>query len=166
MFEFVFVLERVASDDDVDALFDAGCDDATPETRGGTSLLAFARVADHMSTAIVSALRDVESVGLRVASVESDDLVAVKEIAERTGRSAESVRLLAHGERGPGGFPAPMSAGGWTLYSWAQVARWFSESVGVTFEYDRIVAAADLLVRARAMLRGEAEAAELAKIVA
>lgn len=164
--EFVFVLDRLATDDEIDALFEAGCDDATPESRGGRTVLGFARAANRLSTALVTALRDVESTGLRVAAVESEDLVSVKEIAERVGRSAESVRLLAHGERGPGGFPPPMSTAGWTLYSWAQVARWFAEHYQLDTEYDRILAAADLLVRARAILRGDAEAAELVKIVA
>jgi hypothetical protein len=164
--EFVFVLDRLASDDEIDALFDASCDDAVLEFRSGTTVLNFSRAAEHLSSALVSALQDVESVGLRVAAVQSEDLVSVKEIGERTGRSSESVRLLAKGVRGPGGFPPPMSAGGWTLYSWAQVARWLADHYQLDNEYDRILAAADLLGRARAIMRGDAEAAELSKLVA
>lgn len=164
--EFEFILDRPASDEELDALFEAGCDDATPETRNGTTVLAFARAAEHLSVALVSALRNVESAGLQVTAVESEDLVSLKEIADRTGRGYESVRLLARGSRGPGGFPPPMSAAGWTLYSWATVARWFADNYGLDPEYDRILAAADLLVRARAILQGDAEAAELSKLVA
>ncbi|MGH3565855.1 MAG: hypothetical protein ACRDRH_07435 [Pseudonocardia sp.] len=126
----------------------------------------FANAAEHLSVALVSALRNIESAGLHVTAVESEDLVSLKEIADRTGRGYESVRLLARGGRGPGGFPPPMSAAGWTLYSWATVARWFADNYGLDPEYDRILAAADLLVRARAILQGDAEAAELSKLVA
>lgn len=164
--EFGFILDRLATDEELDALFEAGCDDATPETRSGTTVLAFARATEHLSVALVSALRNVESAGLQVTAVESEDLVSLKEIADRTGRGYESVRLLARGGRGPGGFPPPMSTAGWTLYSWATVARWFADNYGLDPEYDRILAAADLLVRARAILRGDAEAAELSKLVA
>lgn len=72
------------------------------------------------------------------------------------------MRLLAVGKRGPGGFPAPLQSEGWTLYSWSQVRDWFARhapgSVRDTeernLEFDRVIAAADHLVRARALMRG------------
>jgi len=77
----------------------------------------------------------------------------------------ESVRLLATGGRGPGGFPPPMSASGWALYSWAQVSEWFTRHYGRSDEvsgYDRVVADAEHLVRARAILgRSAGDLAEL-----
>jgi len=102
----------------VDALVD-WADDVTPEHEQGRTLLGFDREATSLAEALVSALRDVEAAGLVVGSVRSEDLVTLKEIASRTGRTYESVRLLAAGKRGPGGFPGPMSSAGWTLYSWA-----------------------------------------------
>lgn len=166
--EFVFIVDRDITDEEVDTLFGGDCDDAMPETGNGRTQLAFAREAEHLSAAIVSALNDVERIGLRVSGIESEDWISLKEIAERTGRSHESVRLLAKGARGPGGFPAPLSstAATWTFYSWAQVADWFARNYDQHFEYDRVLVAADLLIRARALLRGDPEAAELAKIVA
>lgn len=166
--EFVFIVDRDITDDEIDALFGGSCDDASPVTGNGRTELAFAREAEHLSAAIVSALHDVERIGLWVCGVESEDWISLKEIAERTERSHESVRLLAKGARGPGGFPAPLSpkSAGWTFYSWAQVADWFARHYDQHFEYDRVLVAADLLIRARALLRGDAEAAELAKIVA
>jgi len=104
--------------DEVDALVDRA-DDVTPEHEQGRTLLGFDREATSLTEALVSALRDVEAAGLVVGSVRSEDLVTLKEIASRTGRTYESVRLLAAGKRGPGGFPGPMSSAGWTLYSWA-----------------------------------------------
>jgi hypothetical protein len=51
------------------------------------------------------------------------DLVSVSDIAHRVGRTRESVRLLADGRRGRGGFPAPSgsSAGGPGSWPWSLV---------------------------------------------
>jgi hypothetical protein len=87
----------------------------------------FDREADSLSDAIVSAVADVESVpDLRVLRLEPDDLVTATEIAERLGRSRESVRLLIAGKRGPGSFPAPVShlRRRNRLWRWADVATW------------------------------------------
>jgi hypothetical protein len=166
--EFTFVLDHALDDDEIDALFDAGCDDATPEIEQARTLLHFDRDAPNLADALVSALDNVQASGLQVVAVESNDLVTVKDIAARTGRTYESVRLLAAGKRGPGGFPAPMAPGGWQFYSWAQVSQWFATNVGGVREastYDRIIAAADHLVRARAILAGDKSAALLAHLV-
>lgn len=175
--EFTLVLGRHPSDEEIDELFDAGCDDATPETTAadGLALLRFDRDADTLAGALLSALRQVETVGLPVAAVQSDDLVTLREIASRTGRTYESVRLLASGKRGPGGFPPPLAAEGWALYSWSAVGPWFArhypsvelDRQRLSTEYDRVIAAADHLVRARALLRDDQDlAAALAKLVA
>jgi len=145
----------------------------TPEREQGRTLLGFDREAASLAEALVSALRDVEAAGLVVDSVRSEDLVTLKEIAARTGRTYESTRLLAAGKRGPGGFPGPMSSAGWTLYSWAQVRPWFARHAPasaldrelLTVEHDRLIAAADHLVRARALIRGDDLADGLAALI-
>jgi len=142
------------SEDEVDGLFDRA-DDVTPEREQARTLLGFDRQATSLAEALVSALRDVESAWLIVGSVRSEDLVTLKEIGARTRGSDESVRLLAAEKRGPGGFPGPMSSAGWTLYSWAQGQPWFAlhdpaspvDQVLPTLEHDRLIAAADHLVR-------------------
>lgn len=171
--EFTFVVDHRLSDDELDRLFDS-IDDVTPEREHARTLLGFDRVAESLAAALVSALRDVEAEGLSVGSVRSEDLVTLKEIAARTGRTYESVRLLSLGRRGPGGFPGPMSSDGWTLYSWAQVRQWMARHYPsadldrelLTLEHDRLIAAADHLVRARALLGGADLAADLAALVA
>ena len=171
-YEFTFVVDHRLSEDEVDGLFDRA-DDVTPEREQARTLLGFDRQATSLAEALVSALHDVESAGLIVGSVRSEDLVTLKEIAARTRRSYESVRLLAAGKRGPGGFPGPMSSAGWTLYSWAQVRPWFAlhapaspvDQDQVTIEHDRLIAAADHLVRARALMRGDHLADGLAALV-
>lgn len=51
------------------------------------------------------------------------DLVSISDIAERAGRSRESVRLLVEGRRGPGQFPAPVGVvgDGIRVWPWALV---------------------------------------------
>ncbi|MGH3914434.1 MAG: hypothetical protein ACRDTC_13675, partial [Pseudonocardiaceae bacterium] len=116
--EFTLILDHPPSGEEMDALFEAGCDDSTPETVAGSGWLHFDRAAGSLLEALTSAIRDVESTGLTVCAVASDDLVSLKDIAARVGRSYESARLLASGKRGPGGFPPPVTAAdGWSLYS-------------------------------------------------
>lgn len=64
------------SDEAVDRLFEAGCDDGTPLSRDGEARIAFSRVADSLDSAIRSAIADIARGGQRVARVEleSDDL--------------------------------------------------------------------------------------------
>ena len=69
--------------------------------------------------------------GARVVHLEPDDLVTMAEIAHRTGRTRESVRLLVKGERGPGGFPPPATHFKTrnTMWEWQEVAAWFAETL-------------------------------------
>lgn len=172
--EFTLVIDRQISDEEVDALFDAGCDDAMPVIGSGRTLLHFVREGTSLALTLVSAVRDVEAAGLVVAGVDSDDTVSLTEIAARTGRTHESVRLLSQGKRGPAGFPAPLTRPDerLTLWSWTAVRPWFAAHYpaslgdGDRFEYDRLIAAADLLVRARALTRGDEQATGLSGLVA
>ena len=126
-YEFTLVLQGRLDDAAVDALFEAGCDDATLGEVDGVGYADFIREAPTFGEALRSAIEQVESVsGVRVARVEPDDLVTMSEIAQRLDRSRESVRLLVAGERGPGGFPAPVShlKARTRLWRWSEVAAW------------------------------------------
>ena len=125
--EFTLVFHGGPDDAIVDALFEAGCDDATLGEVDGVGYADFIREAPSFGEALRSAIEQVESVaGLMVSRVEPDDLVTLSEIAQRLGRSRESVRLLAAGERGPGDFPAPVShlKARTRLWRWSEVAGW------------------------------------------
>ena len=117
-----------------DRFFQAGCDDALLYFRDGVPYLDFDREAESPREAILSAIHDVENagVGARVIRVEPDELVTASEIAERTGRSRESIRLLAAGKRGAGGFPPPFLGmkRRTRLWRWSEVALWFAEREG------------------------------------
>lgn len=158
--EFTLVLDHTPTDKELDSLYEAGLDDSTPEFGPrATPVLHVHRDADSLASAIISAVGQTEAAGFAVVGVRTENLVTLKTIAARTTRTYEAVRRLANGDRGPGGFPTPMSGDGYALYSWTEVARWFAEHYGIpdtTTYYDRIVAAADHLVRARRLMGGEA----------
>jgi hypothetical protein len=112
------------TDAHIESLFGAGCDDAlvSGDERGGR--ITFDRDADDAVVAVVSAIEQVESCGLRVTGV-TEDLVTLDALAERTMRSPAAVGHWVTGARGPGGFPAPRVARDrGSLYSWAEVAAW------------------------------------------
>ena len=104
-----------------------GCEDATFGSVDGVRYGDFHREAVGLGDALFSAVKEVESVqGLTVLRVEPDDLVTASEIAERLGRTRESVRLLVAGERGGGDFPAPVShlRSRSRLWRWSDVTAW------------------------------------------
>ncbi len=69
---FTIILAGVSelTPDLADDLFEAGCDDATPWSRGGTVGVDFDRDAESLGDAVGSALKDVERAGLTVARVD------------------------------------------------------------------------------------------------
>lgn len=128
-YEFKLIVAGIPelTDAVADALYAAGYDDGTPVWRDGAFGVGFAREAATFSAAVASTVRDVEAAGLgaRVVRIESGDLVNASEIGRRIGRSREAVRKYALGERGPGGFPPPVSDGIWR---WSEVAAWAAAS--------------------------------------
>lgn len=155
-FEFALVLEREPDETEGEAI--AAQVPALVAIEGGAGVPTLAHVvvddADDFAGAVAQTVQQIEAAGALVVGLATDDLVSIKEIAERTGRTRESVRLLAIGDRGPGGFPAPVSAGQWALYPWTAVAEWFAAHYAdQNFELDRQAAVADHLLRARYMAR-------------
>ncbi len=132
-YEFTFVLDLAHGDlslDDADMLYEAGCSDGLFGFSNGVPDADFTRHSTDALEAIVSAIEEIEGagVGAIVVRVEPDDLVSIGDIAERTGRTAESIRLLIMGRRGPGGFPMPamrIGMGRSRLWRWAEVVKWF-----------------------------------------
>ena len=124
--QFTLVLRGPVDDQAIDALFESGCDDTTIRTSGALVFADFDREAPTMLEALTGAIRQVRSAGMDVRSVEPSDFVTVSEIADRLGRSRESVRLLAEGQRGAGDFPpaAVRVEDRSRLYRWSQVAEW------------------------------------------
>jgi len=128
--EFVLVLSGVPVLDErvMNALFEAGCDDATPSLRFGVVSLTFDREAVSRKEAILSAIRDVirAGIGARVKSVDDCHLVTQADIARRIDRSRQLVHQFIAGVRGRGGFPGPVCHlnEGAPLWRWSEVATW------------------------------------------
>ena len=99
----------------------------------GSFLLEFDRRSTSLPRALATALGETlkalpEAIVLRV---EDDDLATMPDIAKRAGRTPESIRLLVAGRRGPGGFPpaAGRLDARTKAWRWADVARWFEETL-------------------------------------
>jgi hypothetical protein len=142
-FTLVFTMSSNSLEPYLDGLFEAGCDDATfaGPAPDGTFVADFDREAPAFALAVVSAAQALRRVlpGFHLLRVGPDDLVSQSAIAERLGRSAESVRMLIAGNRGPGAFPPPVAAINHKtqVWSWALVSHWFRETHRVEIEgYD------------------------------
>jgi hypothetical protein len=171
-YEFTLKLNREVTDDEIDALYEAGCDDAGIETGPLGTVAYFSREAPSLAEAIVSAARDIDKVpGLRAVGVKCDNMVTLLDIAKRAGVSREAVRLWAAGQRGPGGFPKPflVTTGGEKLWDREQVTDWLEQYQRRTTVVDivhttdmppgdvslRIMMTADRVLAAREALRSE-----------
>jgi len=133
-YEFVLVLDGIqnVTPDIEDALFEAGCKDATVSIRLGRVYLTFARMARSLQDAVLTAINNVDAadIGATVLRVDECNLVTQSDIARRIGRSRQSVNQYIRGERGPGGFPPPACriADNAPLWYWCEVSYWLWEN--------------------------------------
>lgn len=132
-YEFELLVEGLDVDDDkqLDVLY-GRADDATASTDGRVWWVGFDREAEDLLAAITSAITDVEAGGdIKVLRVMPDEYVRASEIAERLGRSRQSIDLLVRGKRGPGDFPPPAAESARNpLWRWDEVAAWFARYEG------------------------------------
>jgi hypothetical protein len=131
-FTVAVVLEGIELSDNVlDRIFKDVPDAVPSAVNGVVTVSAPVESADVMDAAkslietLRAALPDAHIVRI------DQDLVSISDIASRTGRSRESVRLLVDGARGPGGFPAPTGVVGDSIrvWPWAVVTDWFREAM-------------------------------------
>jgi hypothetical protein len=132
-FDFALVIDGVAdlTSQIEDALFEAGCDDATFSIQYGRLCADFSRRADSLENAILSAIRDINKAGIgaTVARVDECDLVTQADIARRINRTRQQVCQFIKGTRGPGKFPPPechLSEGA-PLWTWCAVSNWLAD---------------------------------------
>ena len=134
-FHFTLIVEGPDLQDDscIDALYEAGCGDATIGRSDGIQFVDFDREARTFDRAILSAVDDLEKLqGVEVVRIADAGLASLADIAARLGRTRESVRMLVSGARGPGGFPRPVTdpRGRYRLWRWSEVERWCVEQLG------------------------------------
>lgn len=118
------------SDEQADRLYDAFNEELAVEDGPRGHYVVFDREAPSFVDAVVSALKQLIKLGVEPLAVE-DKLVSMADIAERTGRSRQSVSLLVSGRRGPGSFPHPAAGNARSpLWHWDEVAAWFQATGG------------------------------------
>jgi len=155
----------VLTDENLDALYEAGCDDALFGERDGAQYAAFDREATSFGAALKSAISNLTAAvgGLQVVRIAPEEFVTLAAIAERAGLSREYVRLLANEERGPGGFPPPAAYADHKtrLWHWADVAEWLQEHKKSKEQLD--TEGADLVLAVNAALSYQRHARHLRK---
>jgi hypothetical protein len=129
-YNFTLVLsgKNEPSEDLENIIFSRECDDATLSFRNCIPYLDFDREANSFTSAVISAIQQVEesNSGLKVERIEPDDLVTIAEIARRIDKTREYIRLLSEQKRGNGDFPLPIAGMSQKslLWSWQQVSQW------------------------------------------
>lgn len=149
---FTLVLDRHPAEAELDTLVGGSCGDAVFGTDHDLSIVEFDREAPNLAAAVVSAVADVEAVGLIALRVLDQDLVTLADIADRAGRSRESVRRYVTGERGGGTFPPPVNPArdGTVFYRWSEVAPWLRARLGIEVaDTDPTLMVANLVLQAR-----------------
>ena len=132
--DFVLVLSGITelTPEVQDALFEAGCDDATISVRSGRVYLSFSRNNRSLKDAVLAAIQDVKraKVGADVLRIDVCNLVTQADIARKIGRSRQLVHQYIVGIRGPGSFPAPACniTDGVPLWFWCEVAYWLRQN--------------------------------------
>jgi hypothetical protein len=154
---FKLVVTDPIDDDGANRLYEAGADDSFPESGPEGHFIGFEREAASLEDAVMSAIDEVEQAGFEVLRVEPDELVSGADIAERTGRSRQSISALVSGSRGPGGWPRPVAGNVRSpLWRWSDVAAWFQELDGsqqIDQEAASFLAAVNEVLAARRALR-------------
>ncbi|GAA3665591.1 hypothetical protein GCM10022224_032370 [Nonomuraea antimicrobica] len=145
-------LNREPTDAETDALFEAGLDDgAVAGGPGGGVYLMCDREAKTLLDAIESVLIDLRKIeGLWAIGVGQGDGVTLGDASRRHGgRTQASLRQLAAGQRGPGGFPEPViEADNISIYSWAEISEWLRTRMGDDIPpVNRDIALADAAVK-------------------
>lgn len=133
-YDFELVLSRPLYEPELDPLFQRTRGNVTvgfaqdPEQAEHTGQAGCSWHAASLAGAVMEVIGHVEASapGLRVLRVEADPLLSLGDIADRVGRTVESVRLSIKGARGPGGFPASETATArHRLWRWSEVAAWY-----------------------------------------
>jgi len=133
-YDFTLVIDGVTdlTSQIEDALFDAGCDDATFSVQYGRLCADFSRRAKSLEDAILSAMRDIDKakVNAVVVRVDECDLVTQADIARRINRTRQQVCQFIQGSRGPGHFPPPDChlSEGKPLWRWCAVSYWLAQN--------------------------------------
>ena len=166
-FEFMLTFslpDPVASPEEfLDALFEAGCDDASVGVgQYGMIGLDFTRAAVSADAALRSAIENVRTAipGARLAQA-GPDLVGLTDMAEIFGFSRQNMRKYATGQSSAQAmFPAPVFLGEPSLWHLAEIVAWLGRHTLVTPPGGMLEVS-----RAAALINFEIERERLGRIV-
>ena len=156
-FELIFKLKKGESPDlHLDALYEAGCDDATVGTGAlGFLGLSFIRQSTSAQTALESAIKNVKQ-AVPHARLEraAPDLLNLSELAFLFGFTKQNMRKYARGEVAAvtEDFPIPVIAGKTSYWHAAKIAYWLNEQ--------RVVKITDATLETLSALRSLNQASE------
>ena len=155
-YEFTLFIRADLSDDEtVGRLMAAGIDDASFGGGGDWGTIDFTRDAPDLAIALGTAIAQVEAaLPGTVVAVEPAELVTMTTIAERLGRSYESVRLLAAGQRGDGNFPKPADIPniyGVKMWRWGEILLWAGQGGEEELRASAAITAANAMLELRAV---------------
>jgi len=142
------------ADDFETRFYNAGCDDATISFQKGHIIVDFAREAESIDAALVSAVECVIAAGAHMDRVEPDSLVNLSDIASRTGMTRAAISQYSKGQRSKD-FPSPVArvTSDSPLWDWATVAKWL-------FRHDKLTREAALEAEALKVANETIEARE------
>ncbi|NUT38642.1 MAG: hypothetical protein HOV86_01540 [Thermoactinospora sp.] len=168
VWDFRVMLNREPDTREFNRLIDAGMDDCAL-VAGSQPYFMCDREADSLLEAIMSVLVQIRTVdGVWAVGIGHDDGVTLGDAARRHGgRTQASLRQLAAGQRGPGGFPAPViEADNISVYSWAEISEWLRTRMGDDIPpVNRDVALADAAVKLACRARATDQSAEVRHLV-
>ena len=118
------------NDADADRLYDGMDDEIAVESGPRGQFVGFERSGPNFLEVVLDAIAELIALGFEPLAIE-DELVSMADIAERVGRSRQSVSMLVGGQRGSGNFPRPVAGNVRSpLWHWADVAAWFEGHEG------------------------------------
>jgi len=164
---FTLIVDRAIDEMMADDLFEAGLDDAGIGGVNGEPALDVDREAPTFLDAVVSAVRQVHSLGyLQVLRVDGDELVSQADIAERAGKSRQAVNHWIKRDGGSSGFPEPAFGAGTRspLWRWGDVAVWLGE-VDEVSERARTIGLINATLAARLNAHDEAELGAMSSLL-
>ncbi|MDX7990869.1 DNA-binding protein [Xenorhabdus littoralis] len=137
MKEYDFALIAISPEKKIDSdllcqiantLYEAGADDCTVLSRDNAFILEFDREADSYKKAVLSAIKQVQSVGLIVKSIDAGQYVGLSDAAEFAHLTRSAMSKFSKGVRGDGFFPTPYFRlnNKAPLYEWKEIADWLS----------------------------------------
>jgi hypothetical protein len=123
-------VQDTLDDDAADRLYEGLDGEVAVEDGPRGHFVGFEREGESFLDTVLDAIAELINLDFEPLAIE-DELVSMADIAERVGRTRQSVSMLVSGQRGEGNFPLPVAGNVRSpLWHWADVAAWFEAHEG------------------------------------